>query len=43
MSWSAAWRGTRLSAHRLRQAASSSGSVWSYHRGRRHLWVLLWR
>jgi len=42
--WSAAWRGTRLPTHRLLQAASRSGArVELRPRGRRHLWVLLWR
>jgi SAM-dependent methyltransferase len=42
--WSAAWRGTRLPARRLRQAASRSGArVELRPHGRRHLWVLLWR
>ena len=42
--WSATWRGTRLPAHRLLQAASRSGArVELRPRGRRHLWVLLWR
>jgi len=42
--WSAAWRGTRLPARRLRQAASRSAArVELRPRGHRHLWVLLWR
>jgi SAM-dependent methyltransferase len=42
--WSREWRGTRLSARRLRQAASRSGArVELRPRGHRHLWVLLWR
>jgi SAM-dependent methyltransferase len=42
--WSAAWRGSRIPARRLLQAASRSGaSVALRPRGRRHLWVLLWR
>jgi len=42
--WSAAWRGTRIPARRLRQAASRSAArVELRPRGRRHLWVLLWR
>ena len=42
--WSATWRGTRLPAHRLLQATSRSGArVELRPRGRRHLWVLLWR
>jgi SAM-dependent methyltransferase len=42
--WSAAWRGTRLSARRLLQAASRSGvRVELRPRGHRHLWVLLAR
>jgi SAM-dependent methyltransferase len=42
--WSAAWRGTRLPARRLLQAASRSGArVELRPRGNRHLWVMLWR
>ncbi len=42
--WSAQWRGTRIAAGRLFQAASGSGArVELRERGRRHLWVLLWR
>jgi SAM-dependent methyltransferase len=42
--WSREWRGTRLPAHRLLQAASKSGvRVELRPRGQRHLWVLLWR
>ena len=42
--WSAAWRGTRISARRLLQAASRSGAqVELRPRGHRHLWVLLRR
>jgi SAM-dependent methyltransferase len=42
--WSRAWRGTRLPAHRLLQAASKSAArVELRPRGQRHLWVLLWR
>jgi SAM-dependent methyltransferase len=42
--WSAEWRGTRIRAARLLQAASSSGArVELRPRGRRHLWVLLSR
>jgi SAM-dependent methyltransferase len=42
--WSGAWRGTRLPARRLRQAASRPGvRVELRPRGRRHLWVLLRR
>jgi SAM-dependent methyltransferase len=42
--WSAQWRGTRIPARRLLQAASRSGArVELRPRGRRHLWVLLWR
>jgi SAM-dependent methyltransferase len=42
--WSAAWRGTRLPARRLLQAASRSGArVELRPRGHRHLWVLLRR
>jgi SAM-dependent methyltransferase len=42
--WSAAWRGTRLPARQLLQAASTSGArVELRPRGHRHLWVLLWR
>jgi SAM-dependent methyltransferase len=42
--WAAAWRGTRIPAHELRQAASRSGArVELRPRGRRHLWVLCWR
>jgi SAM-dependent methyltransferase len=42
--WSPAWRGTRVPARRLLQAASRSGArVQLRPRGRRHLWVLLWR
>ena len=42
--WSAAWRGTRVPACRLRQAASRSAArVELRPRGHRHLWVLLWR
>jgi SAM-dependent methyltransferase len=41
--WSPAWRGTRIPARRLRQAASRSAArVELRPRGRRHLWVLLW-
>jgi SAM-dependent methyltransferase len=42
--WARAWRGTRIPARRLLQAASRSGvRVELRPRGRRHLWVLLWR
>jgi SAM-dependent methyltransferase len=42
--WSREWRGTRVPARRLRQAASRSGArVELRARGHRHLWVLLWR
>jgi SAM-dependent methyltransferase len=42
--WSRAWRGTRIPARRLLQAASRSGArVELRPRGLRHLWVLLWR
>ena len=42
--WSAAWRGTRIPARRLLEAASSPGvHVELRERGRRHLWVLLRR
>jgi len=42
--WSAAWRGTRIPARRLRQAASRSGPCVELRpRGHRHLSVLLWR
>jgi SAM-dependent methyltransferase len=42
--WSAEWRGTRIPAPRLLQAASRSGArVELRPRGHRHLWVLLWR
>jgi ubiquinone/menaquinone biosynthesis C-methylase UbiE len=42
--WSAAWRGTRVPARRLRQAAARSAArVELRPRGHRHLWVLLWR
>jgi SAM-dependent methyltransferase len=42
--WSRAWRGTRLPARRLRQAASRSGACVELRpRGHRHLWVLLRR
>jgi SAM-dependent methyltransferase len=38
------WRGTRIPAPRLVEAASRSGArVELRPRGRRHLWVLLWR
>jgi SAM-dependent methyltransferase len=41
--WAAEWRGTRIPARRLLQAASSSAArVELRARGRRHLWVLLW-
>jgi SAM-dependent methyltransferase len=40
----AEWRGTRIPAQRLERAASRSGArVELRPRGRRHLWVLLWR
>jgi SAM-dependent methyltransferase len=42
--WAREWRGTRVPARRLLQAASRSGvRVELRPRGRRHLWVLLWR
>jgi SAM-dependent methyltransferase len=42
--WSAEWRGTRIPARRLLEAASRSGvRVELRPRGHRHLWVLLWR
>jgi SAM-dependent methyltransferase len=42
--WSGAWRGTRIPTQRLLQAASSPGIRAELRsRGRRHLWVLLWR
>jgi SAM-dependent methyltransferase len=42
--WAAEWRGTRIPARRLLQAASRSAArVELRPRGRRHLWVLLWR
>jgi len=42
--WSAEWRGTRIPAHRLLQAASRSGACAELRaRGHRHLWVMLWR
>ncbi len=42
--WSAEWRGTRIPAHRLLQAASRSGARAELRaRGHRHLWVMLWR
>jgi len=42
--WSAEWRGTRIPARRLLQAASRSGThVELRPRGYRHLWVLLRR
>jgi SAM-dependent methyltransferase len=42
--WSGAWRGTRLPAHRLLEAASRSGTHAELRaRGHRHLWVLLRR
>jgi SAM-dependent methyltransferase len=42
--WSGAWRGTRIPAHRLIEAASRSEvRVMLRARGRRHLWVLLRR
>jgi SAM-dependent methyltransferase len=42
--WSATWRGTRIPAHRLLQAASRPGiRVELRPRGHRHLWVLLSR
>jgi SAM-dependent methyltransferase len=42
--WSREWRGTRIPARQLLQAASRSGArVELRPRGRRHLWVLLWR
>lgn len=42
--WAAEWRGTRIPARRLLRAASRSASrVELRPRGRRHLWVLLWR
>jgi SAM-dependent methyltransferase len=42
--WSPQWRGTRIPARRLLQAASRSGArVELRPRGCRHLWVLLWR
>jgi SAM-dependent methyltransferase len=41
--WSREWRGTRIPARRLLQAASRSGArVELRPRGHRHLWVLLW-
>jgi SAM-dependent methyltransferase len=42
--WSPEWRGTRIPAHRLLQAASRSGARAELRaRGHRHLWVMLWR
>ncbi len=42
--WSPEWRGTRIRASSLLRAASRSGArVELRPRGRRHLWVLLWR
>jgi SAM-dependent methyltransferase len=42
--WSGAWRGVRIPANRLVEAASRSGAqVELRARGHRHLWVLLWR
>jgi SAM-dependent methyltransferase len=42
--WAAEWRGTRIPARRLLQAASRSvARVELRPRGHRHLWVLLWR
>ena len=42
--WSAEWRGTRIPAHRLLQAASRSGARAELRaRGHRHLWIMLWR
>jgi SAM-dependent methyltransferase len=42
--WSAEWRGTRIPARRLLQAASRSGARAELRaRGHRHLWVMLWR
>jgi hypothetical protein len=42
--WGAEWRGTRIPARMLLQAASGSGArVELRPRGQRHLWVLLWR
>lgn len=42
--WSREWRGTRLPASALLEAARRGGArVQLRPRGRRHLWVLLWR
>jgi SAM-dependent methyltransferase len=42
--WSKAWRGTRVSVGALLAAAERSGvGAELRSRGRRHLWVLLWR
>ena len=42
--WSPEWRGTRIPARRLLQAASRSGARAELRaRGHRHLWVMLWR